>query len=166
MSFALDIRKFAEKAKGRADLAVKGVVIAFAGKIDERSPVGDAKYWIYNRGTKEAPDYVDYLAYRDPPEGYVGGRFRGNWQLGVGSMPGGVLNRVDPTGERVRAEIGAAIPGEAAGEIYWLANNVPYAQRIENGWSRQAPTGVVGLTVTEFDSFVTAAVADAKAALP
>lgn len=149
MSFALDIRKFAEKAKDRADIAVKGVVIAFAGKIDERSPVGDASYW-------KSP----------PPRGYVGGRFRGNWQLGVGSMPGGVLNRVDPSGDRVRAEIGSAVPGDAAGKVYWLANNVPYAQRIENGWSRQAPTGLVGLTVTEFDSFVSAAVADAKAARP
>lgn len=149
MSFALDIRKFVEKAKDRADIAVKGTMIGVAAKVDERSPVGDAKYWKH-----------------PPPKGYVGGRFRGNWQLGVGSMPGGVLNRVDPTGSKVMAEIGAAIPGEAAGKVYYLANNLPYAQRIENGWSRQAPTGVVGLTVTEFQAFVDKAVADAKAARP
>jgi len=149
MSFALDIRKFVEKAKDRADIAVKGTVIGVAAKVDERSPVGDAKYWKH-----------------PPPKGYVGGRFRGNWQLGVGSMPGGVLNRVDPTGSKVMAEIGAAIPADAAGKVYYLANNLPYAQRIENGWSRQAPTGVVGLTVTEFQAFVDKAVADAKAARP
>ena len=33
-------------------------------------------------------------------------------------------------------------------------NNAPYAQRIENGWSRQAPQGLVGLTVVMFQQIV------------
>lgn len=149
MTFALDLKKFAEKAQARADEAVGGIVVAVANKVDERSPVGDAKYWK-----------------NPPPKGYVGGRFRGNWQLGVGTMPGGTLERVDPTGSKVRAEIHAAIPEAAAGKVYFLANNLPYAQRIEHGWSRQAPTGVVGLTVAEFDDFVAQAVGEAKVKIP
>lgn len=149
MTFALDLQRFAEKVKARADEAVGGLVIAFANKIDERSPVGDAVYW-------KSP----------PPKGYVGGRFRGNWQLGISSMPGGVLNRVDPTGGRVRAEIQAVVPEDAAGKVYYLVNNVPYAQRLENGWSRQAPTGVVAITVSEFQTLVNDAVINAKAVHP
>lgn len=165
MTFALDLKRFAEKAGKRADMLVGGIVVALHGKIDERSPVGDPELWVYNRGSKESPDYVNYLAYRDA-DGYVGGRFRGNWQLGIGSMPDGVLNRVDPDGGAVRAEIKAAIPAKAAGNVFWLANNLPYAERLENGWSTQAPTGMVGLTVREFQSVVNDQLASAKRAIP
>lgn len=30
-----------------------------------------------------------------------------------------------------------------------IQNNLPYANRLENGWSKQAPSGMVGLTVNE-----------------
>jgi len=165
MSFALDIRKFVEKAKDRADIVVKGTVIGVAAKVDERSPVGDPSKWIYNRGTKENPDYVDWLAYNEL-NGYVGGRFRGNWQLKVGAMPEGTLDRVDASGRATQSAIATAIPADAAGKVYYLANNLPYAERLETGWSQQAPTGIVSLTVTEFQAFVDKAVADAKAARP
>jgi hypothetical protein len=149
MTFALDIRKFADKVNARADDVVRELVIGLHAKIDERSPVGDASYWKH-----------------PAPKGYVGGRFRGNWRLGVGSAPTGELNRVDPDGGTVRVEISAAIPERAAGNVFYLANNVPYALRIEHGWSRQAPTGVVGLTVAEFDTIIRGAVEQAKAANP
>ena len=137
MTFALDLAKFAEKAGANADELVGGVVVRLAQAVDRRSPVGDATYW-------QSP----------PPKGYVGGRFRGNWQLGIGSLPSGTLARPDPTGSATVGRIIAAIPDDASGRVYYLANNLPYAQRIEHGWSRQAPTGVVGLTVTEFQQVV------------
>ncbi len=45
MTFAVDLRKFAEKAKGRADLVVKAATIAVAAEIDKRSPVGNPTLW-------------------------------------------------------------------------------------------------------------------------
>lgn len=148
-SFTLDLQKFVAKAGARADAAVGEVVRALALKVDERSPVGDPIYW-------KGP----------APKGYVGGHFRGNWQLGIGALPAGIVPGVDPDGGRTRAEIAAAIPEQAAGNVYYLANNVPYALRIEHGWSRQAPAGVVGITVTEFDTRISEAVAKAKAVHP
>lgn len=141
MSFAVDLRKFAEKAKERADEAVGAVVISIAAELDRRSPVGDAAFWISK-----------------PPPGYVGGRFRANWQLGVGTIPQGERNAVDPSGTVALPAIRAAIPDDAAGKVYFLANNVPYAQRLENGWSRQAPQGLVGLTAQRFQQIVKEAV--------
>lgn len=148
-TFALDLTKFAEKAGKRAHEAVAGIVIGLHAKVDARSPVGDAIYW-------KSP----------PPKGYVGGRFRGNWQLGVNQVPGGSLNIVDPAGNDTRVRIAAAVPEEAAGNVFWLVNNVPYAQRLEDGWSRQAPAGVVGLAMAEVQDVVNDAVAAAKAATP
>lgn len=141
-TFALDLAKFADKVKGRADDVVGDVVVQIAQAVDRRSPVGDATYW-------KSP----------APKGYVGGRFRGNWQLGVDIRPAGETGRIDPTGADTQGEILARIPTEAAGPVYYLLNNVDYAQRIEEGWSRQAPQGLVGLTAIEFPQMVDQAVA-------
>lgn len=129
-SFALQLQQFRDKVGDRADDAVGLIVVRAAAEIDSRSPVGDAKYW-------QSP----------PPKGYVGGRFRGNWQLGVNVRPGGELSRIDPTGSATQGEIVAAIPESAAGNVYYITNNLPYANRLEEGYSRQAPAGIVGLTV-------------------
>jgi hypothetical protein len=141
MTFALDLQKFAEKAGRLADDAVGNIVVRVSAELDRRSPVGDAVYWK-----------------NKPPKGYVGGHFRGNWQLGVGALPAGVMPGTDPTGTAAQGRILAAVPDEASGKVYWLANNVPYADRIEHGWSRQAPSGLVGLTAVMFQQIVREAV--------
>lgn len=144
-TFAVDLQRFAEKCGERADDAVGNIVVRIAQELDKRSPVGDALYWK-----------------NPPPKGYIGGHFRANWQLGVGSMPAGEIPGVDPSGAKTLGRIMAAVPDQAAGKVYWIANNVPYAQRLEYGWSRQAPQGLVGLTVTMFQDIVN----DAVRALP
>lgn len=141
MSFSLDLQRFVEKTKAKADDAVGAIVVGVASRIDERSPVGDAKYWV-----------------SPPPKGYVGGHFRANWQLGVDAVPQGEIPGVDQTGEATQGRIVASIPDEAAGNVYWLANNTPYARRLEEGWSRQAPQGMVALTVVEYEQIVREAV--------
>lgn len=137
MTFALDLAKFAEKAGDMADEAVGSIVVRIAAELDKRSPVGDATYWK-----------------NPPPKGYVGGHFRINWQLGIGSWPVGEIPGHDnsaksESGGIATARILAAIPDEAAGKVYYLANNTPYGPRIEyEGWSHQAAPGfVVGGTM-------------------
>lgn len=138
MTFALDLQRFAEKTAEKADEAVGRIVVSVAAELDQRSPVGDAKFW-------KSP----------PPAGYVGGHFRANWQLGVDVRPVGEFPGVDPSGERTQAAIVAAVPQEAAGHIYWLTNNTPYSLEIERGHSRnQAPRGLVGLTAIMFQQIV------------
>jgi len=141
-SFALDLQAFADKAGALADAVIRETMVHITTVIDDRSPVGDATYWKSK-----------------PPKGYVGGHFRANWQLGVGEIPGGVVPGHD-YGVTLSANTGK-LPQDAAGKMFYLANNVPYAQRIEDGWSHQhpAPQAVVGRTVTEFQDIVKAAVA-------
>lgn len=141
MTFALDLQAFAAKTKDKADDAVGNIVVRVASELDRRSPVGDAAYW-------KSP----------PPKGYIGGHFRANWQLGVGVMPAGERAGVDPTGTVALPAIIAEIPEQASGKVYWLANNAPYAMRLEGGYSRQAPTGLVGLTAVMFQQIVREAV--------
>jgi hypothetical protein len=141
MSFALDLAKFAQKTGVKADLAVEKIVIGVAGELDRRSPVGDASYWK-----------------NPPPKGYVGGRFRGSWNLGIGVIPPNV-ETIDPSGAETQGRIIAAIPDKAAGEVYYLVNATEYGRAIEEGHSRQAPQGVVGLTTIRWQGIVDEAVA-------
>lgn len=140
--FALDIRKFATKAVENANTVTREVVGGVIAEVDRRSPVGDPSYW-----------------QNPPPPGYRPGLFRGNWQLSVDMPTLTETGRIDPTGAEATAENLAAIPEQAFGHVYYLTNNVPYANRIENGWSRQAPAGVVGLTVVRWEEIVAASAA-------
>lgn len=150
MTFALEIEQFVHKAGDRADVAVSEIVTGLVRTVDRRSPVGDPTTWKH-----------------PAPKGYVGGRFRANNQLGVDVQFTGTLDRPDPTGAAtVTANLGR-IPEQAAGHVYWISNNLPYARRIEyEGWSRQAPQGVYGLTVRDFQGIVDKAVQAAEARVP
>jgi len=137
MTLTLDLQKFAAKAKGNADKVVAEIMSGIIFKVDLRSPVGNPQKWKSK-----------------PPAGYVGGRFRGNWQLGVGTIPAGVLNRIDPSGRGTVAAAIAEIPRDATGRVYYYVNNLPYARRLEEGHGGREPGGIVGLTVIEFRSLV------------
>lgn len=140
--FAADISKFVAKANGNVDRVVRKVILDIGSKIVLRSPVGDGNLW-------QSP----------PPPGYVGGRFRANWQYGYGQKPSDELAAIDPSG---RSSINAILGGVSASKVegtHYLVNNLPYAKRLEDGWSTQAPTGMVGLTALEFEQTVREAVA-------
>jgi hypothetical protein len=144
--FALQISQFVAKAKSNADAVVRKVVIDIADNVVRLSPVGDGAHWA-----------------SPPPKGYVGGRFRANWQLGINVPRSGVLPDIDPTGAASNARVLAALPPDAAGNVFFLTNNLPYAQRLEDGYSGQAPNGMVMLTVVRWNNIVENAVNGVRA---
>lgn len=143
MSFSLDISRFVEKAKANSELVVKKIAVDLLASVVDKSPVGNPELWA------------------DPSAGagYVGGRFRGNWQVTFDLPATGETGKIDQSGGQTKQAGSAVIQTYSAGvgSIY-LMNNVPYAQRLEYGWSNQAPQGVVRITVAEFDAFVRKAV--------
>lgn len=79
------------------------------------------------------------------------GRFRSNWRYSLNVQVVGVTTEAT----KVSTVNGLdALPAHAGGQVHYLQNNLPYAQRLEHGWSKQAPIGMVGLTVLEFASIV------------
>ena len=82
------------------------------------------------------------------------GRFRANWQVSIGSVPSGTLELEDKSGTATVSKATAAALGMRAGSIITLANNLPYGPRLEDGYSGQAPGGMVALTVQEFERVV------------
>ena len=137
MSFSADITAFVKKAQGRADRVVKKVVIDLGTSIIMKNPVGNPDLW-------KSP----------APAGYVGGRSRANWQYGNGVMPSGSIDAVDQSGQKTIAALTAGVLTSDGASIHWIANSLPYINRLEQGWSKQAPAGMVELTVTEFQQIV------------
>lgn len=75
------------------------------------------------------------------------GRFRGNWITSVDTPDVSVFAEVRSPSQVIAAGEAAIMAKEKPNVIY-IQNNLPYANRIENGWSREkAPQGVVGITV-------------------
>jgi hypothetical protein len=88
------------------------------------------------------------------------GRFRGNWMIGVGSPNVSTIATVDKDGSTTTAYIASAVGGLNAGGVIYITNSLPYARRLEYGWSKQAPSppGIVRLTVQRYTEYIAAAV--------
>jgi len=86
------------------------------------------------------------------------GRFRGNWQPAIGAAPAGTLEAVDPSGAATIAKVEAVTAAMKVGDVAYLANNLPYGPRLEEGWSKQAPQGMVRLSVQGWQPIVDEAV--------
>lgn len=82
------------------------------------------------------------------------GRFRGNWQVSIGSIPDDVIELEDKAGTVVISKVTAKVLELEAGDTIYLINNLPYARRLEYGWSAQAPGGMVRITAAEFQPIV------------
>lgn len=77
------------------------------------------------------------------------GRFRGNWMPSEGEASSAVdPNTRDKTGSAALAKCASLIPTNRGG-VFRLTNNLPYARKLEDGYSGQAPAGMVTLTVVE-----------------
>jgi hypothetical protein len=83
-------------------------------------------------------------------KGYVGGRFRANWVVSFNAPSEITTKDTDKTGtntiNKIRERVGAYTLED--GSIF-MTNSLPYAQRLEEGYSTQAPVGMVRLSVLE-----------------
>lgn len=137
MAFIVDVSKWSDKAKANTDKVVRKVVIDCNASIVQKNPVGDAKYW-------KIP----------APVGYVGGRSRANWQYGNNVLPHGAIDQVDASGAATIAKMTAAVSASPAAAVHYFSNSLDYINRLEDGYSRQAPNGMVRITVEEFQQAV------------
>lgn len=143
--FSLDLTKLVQDAT--ADAVVKAT----------RKMASDALYGVITK----SPVGNDQNWKRPAPKGYVGGQFRGAWQLSVGVENPGLSGKSRP-GKAGSASAANAAVRDAQGELQklqpyqsvYIVNGLPYAERLENGWSKQAPLGMVALTVQELQNVI------------
>lgn len=82
------------------------------------------------------------------------GRARGNWQVSLGVRDDGVLEVTDPSGQPTIDKGTRPITDLNRFDIIYIQNNLPYIQRLEDGYSQQAPAGMVAVTVAEIEAFM------------
>ena len=152
MSFTSQLKGFTDKTQKNGDKIFRGSLFGLFGRAVKRTPVGNPENWVYFDKTKGR--YVDYISARGYTEGYRGGTLRGNWQASIGSPSRGIVAGEDKSGAATIAKIALISSTAKLGDTAYLVNNLPYAKKIEEGGSTQAPEGMVRVSVLEFDRIV------------
>lgn len=122
MTFSADITRFIKKSERNAEVAVRKITMELLSKVVLKSPVDT-------------------------------GRFRGNWFTGLNYAPQDTSAIVDKTGSESISR-GNSVVGKYTmrDDAIYIANNLPYAYRLETGYSKQAPRGMARLSVMEISS--------------
>lgn len=188
-AFMVAITAFVDKAKANQAQVVRATGIRILTQLLDKSPVGNPELWEVNATAKAYNDAVaehNDAQRNDPgnltptgrlkkrarvsdsmdikaPAGYTGGRFRGNWQVGLDAAPQGETGQVDKSGGKTLAAGTLVIERFRVGmQAVYFTNNVPYAYPLEFGHSSQAPGGMVRITAADFQRHFQAAVSEVK----
>jgi len=89
------------------------------------------------------------------------GRAKGNWQTTIGAPASGTVDRLGES--EALADVSQQTASFGAGKVIYLSNNLPYIYRLEyDGWSQQAPGGMLRKNVARIQSIVAKAARDNK----
>lgn len=103
----------------------RAIAMAMLGEIVYKSPVGNPKLWK-----------------KPPPPGYTGGRFRGSHIVSIGAPVYTQTTKIDKNGVETVAAGERMLSGLEPFTVIFIQTNLPYAEKIEEGHSTQAPAGV------------------------
>lgn len=89
------------------------------------------------------------------------GRAKGNWQTTIGAPASGTVDRLGES--EAIAEVSQQTASFGAGKVIYLSNNLPYIYRLEyDGWSQQAPGGMLRKNIARIQQIVAKAARDNK----
>lgn len=107
----------------------RAIAMALLGEIVLRSPVGNPDLWA-----------------SPPPPGYSGGRFRGSHIVSIDAPVYTQTTKIDKTGAETIAEGQRQLSGLEPFTVIYIQTNLPYAEKLEDGHSTQAPGGVYAVS--------------------
>lgn len=114
------VSQLAEKARTRAENVLKAAILELFARIVERTPVDT-------------------------------GRARGNWQIDLDAKSGASLLATDKSGRETIARAMAKLDKlDKNSRVVLITNNLAYIKALEYGHSRQAPSGMIRISVAEF----------------
>lgn len=188
--FLAAIQLFVDGSKQEIEEAVRRTGIKILGRLVDMSPVGQPEIWQVNQTASAYNTAVreHNAALRDDPsnltkagrlrrglrvndsmdikkpEGYVGGRFKNNWYVGLDSQPTETNDTPDASGQGSNSRGLAVLEVFRVGQVnsIYFTNNLPYAQALENGHSNQAPGGMVGLTALDAAQYFREAMSEVR----
>ena len=144
----------------------------------KRSPVGNPELWaenaaaaannkqvaVYNAALRDDPTNLTKngrlkrgLKRKDTmkikgPAGYVGGRFRANWNVTYAAPDHSTTQSTDKQRGLTEAQKALTLP---VGGLVFLSNGLAYGPRLEyEAWSSQAPAGMIRISALEYNDYV------------
>lgn len=133
---------FAGQMRAESAAVIKSVIdthravgIELFGSVIVGTPVGNPELW-------QSP----------APPGYTGGSARSNWFL-TNAAPSGEVTTATNYQQRQAETLRGITTLQYTGRLT-LTNNLPYIIPIEDGWSTQAPAGMVKLNVARVEPMV------------
>lgn len=112
----------------------------------------DAEWLAMMGGVRDAVIYIatEGLARVTEKSPVDVGTFQNNWLVSIG-QPDDSTTMTLGQFAAMSAQAIASYATATGFPMIYLQNNLPYALRLENGWSRQAPSGVLAMTVAELE---------------
>lgn len=186
MGFSIPLQQVAEKMGLRLEDVTRKVTLDLFTDVVNRSPVGNPELWIANEsagvGKSSREAYAEAaIAYNEANprkrrvgtsaaaiakalplvagKGYVGGRFRANWNVSVGTPDESTTDSTDKSRSMAEVLKTQTLP---IGKVTYLTNALPYAVPLEHGHSTQAPSGMVRLAAISFSDKVNEAIREVK----
>lgn len=137
MSFSLDLSKALDNIKEDVDKVMRGTLTQLSVNIIKATPVGNPDLW------SEAS--------LPAPAGYVGGTLRGGWNASFGSPDRTRSGDIEKDAGGGQTALNAAKVASTfeVGSAFYLTNPYPYAYRVEHGWSRQRPEGMLRVNLMQ-----------------
>lgn len=89
------------------------------------------------------------------------GRARSNWIVSTGKPTRITVEKVDDAGAVIE-DAQAEVEQSSGDVVVYLNNNLPYIVRLENGWSKQAPEGMVRKNVARIQRLVDQAIKEGR----
>ena len=86
------------------------------------------------------------------------GRFKNNWNWSSGTIDFSTNDSKSgagfgtPGGKNLPEIVGLKINGQ----MVYVTNSLPYSKRLEDGWSKQAPAGMISVTIAELKGAIRA----------
>ncbi len=131
---------FDEQVRSDAAKTIRQIAFAVDRELVRRTPVGNPDLWKANRGkSRSDPGYVG--------RNYTGGRARANWLASLETPTDEVVEKPDPSGASSLARMSQVTSQFRLGQKIFISNSLPYIQRLDEGWSSQAPTGMVAASL-------------------
>lgn len=129
MSFAEQIRKYAEQQKRRIDDIIAESIVNLSAAVIVQTPVDTGHLANNWQPTKDAPaSGVVNAPTQTPAQGMVDAAQMAEVEKTVAASVGGV---------------------------YYLTNNLPYARRVEfEGWSLKAPQGMLRISIENYGNYL------------
>lgn len=131
--FASNMRRYADNIGRNRTKVKRTTALAVLSGVVLGTPVGNPTLWADGHA----------------PAGYVGGRARANWFVGLGGPNKTVTTAKDSAGSATVSQGSSVIDRVGPDQPVHLTNNLPYIVPLNEGHSHQAPAGFVQQAVQQ-----------------